>query len=335
MSSLVALEVSADTIRAAEIASPFSKEPKLVKVGELQLPENSAGESIIRGQKQFTKLLTELWEKEKFKTKNVALVVGGREYLVRRHETQHPNLKSLREVIHYEAAHIFPETMHDPVLDFYPTNHVDDSGDMPRVAGLVIGGQSGPIEVIVNAISEAKLNIEYVDYAPMAIARYIKSRVNPRGDYILVNVREETTDILVAKDGVPISIRVVAKGLEPKRQLATVEAETPAEDDDSLAVLSDTFDFTEDEDPIESLSQDIRTTADRVTVAEPTILYLTGNRSLGTELARTLEEMLGIEVEALFPTALEYLKDKTQRENVDSEVLASSFVAVCGGMRGK
>lgn len=339
MSNLVALEVSADTIRAAEISKPFSKDPRLVKVGELVLPKHTAGESIVMAQGKFSALLKELWQKEKFKTKNVALVVGGREFLVRRHTTTYPSMKSLRPMLQYDTAKVFPEKMSDPVLDFYPTNRISsDDEDMPETGGLVIAAQTGPIENIVNAISDAGLHIEFVDYAPMAVARFVMNHVNPTGDYIIANVREETTDILVSNEGIPASIRVVAKGLEPKRQLALLDEEDEEEEQASdldLSAFSDAFSQEAEEDPITSLSRDIQRTAESVIVSQPEILYLTGNRSLGSELARTLEELLEIEVDALFPQALDLMKDKKNRDSVDHEVLASSFVAVCAGMRGK
>lgn len=335
MSSLVALEVSADTIRAAEIASPFSKEPKLIKVGELALPENTAGESIVRAQRKFSSLLKELWGKEEFKTKNVALVVGGREFLVRRHVTKYDSLKGLKPMLQYDAASVLQENMQDPVLDFFPTNVMSDpDSEVQETGGLVIAAQSSPIEVIVNAISDAGLFIEYVDYAPLAIARFIRNHVNPTGDYILANVREETTDILITKDGIPANVRVVAKGLEPNRQMATAEDEEDTVDEHDLSSFSAAF-KVEDEDPMESLSKDIQQTAENVSISEPSILYLTGNRSLGSELARTLEEILSIEVEAIFPKAIDLAKDQNKKQDIDHEVLASSFVAVCAGMRGK
>lgn len=336
MKRIVALEVSPDTIRAAEIASPFSKEPKLIKVGEIPLSENVAGESIILHQRHFISALKELWSKERFKTKNVGLVVSGREFLVHRHVTKYDSLKALKPMLQYDAAGVLQDSMTDPVLDFYPTAVVSTANDVQETGGLVVAAQSSRIEVIVSAISDAGFYIEYVDYAPMAVARFIRNHVNPTGDYILANVRENTTDILVTKNGIAANVRVVARGLDPERQLAVA-----SEDDDDKEPAEEEFIFetnfeVKEEDPMDSLAKDIRQTAENVAISSPEILYLTGNRSYGTELARTLEEILGIEVEILFPKALDLVKEKKKNpEPIDNEVLASSFVAVCAGMRGK
>lgn len=325
MKKIVAIEVSRDAIRAAEIASPLSKNPKVVKIGEIEIPAGVASESQVVEIDTFVESLKKLWETEKFSTRDVALVVSGRRFVVRTHETTHTTMKSLEKVMNFEVGTVIPEQMTNPIISFYPISHSESKTGI-RTTGLVIATPAEPIETLIGALIRANLNIEFVDFAPMAIARFIRNFVKNDENldtYALVNVRELSTDILIAEDNIPKMIRVAAAGLPPKAKRRGRRAK--AEDiglDDSRPL---------EQSPIELLASEIKKTVasqNRELNLEINKLYLTGPRS-DEETVKELRKLIDIDIIPLSANSA------LHSDSINSDFSSSDFVAVCAGMRGK
>lgn len=327
MKTIVAIEVSRDAIRAAEVSAPFSKNPTVVKIGEIELSAGAAGESQVHELDSFVESLNKLWEEQEFSTRTVALVVSGRRFIVRSHETAHTSMKTLRSVLPYEAATVVPEGMQNPIIDFFPTSHLETKNGL-RTEGMVIATPAEPIESIIGALVRAKLKIEYVDFAPMAIARFIKKNIDAESygeSYALANIRELSTDILVTKGSVPKMIRVAAVGLAPPQK----KVGKHAKDSEYGSFVSS--DGNIGRTPIEALAKEISVTIssqdDELGVKTDT-LYVTGPRS-DQETIDKLAELLKMNVVSLTSETANH------KEDIDTEYSASEFVAVCAGMRGK
>lgn len=317
MKSIVSLELSSGALHAAEIHMPLSKRPKIVKVASIPLPDGMAGESSLYAAKQFAELITKAWKKHRFSTKDVALTVGGKSFVVRPHETRHTDMKMLQENIRYEAASVIPENMNDPMIAFYPTERSKRDETVTR--GLVIAAATDPISRIAGALADAGLRIEYVDYAPMAIARFIRRDVQPDGSYLVVNVREDTTDVVFGREGVPLFVRTIPRGLPAMMK----EEKTEEEEHEERIGLS----------PMDALARDVKLTVSSLgeSVRIDT-LYIAGNGSLEKPLAKALSEAVEAPTEALIPRLIELVKGKPK---LNLRTLSSSFVAICGGMRGE
>lgn len=317
MKTIVALEVTADAIHVAEIAAPMSKRPRLLNVATIPLEEDIAGESILYAGKQFSEILKKAWKKHKFRSKSVALVVGGRFFVVRAHDTQQPTMKDLMKVIEYEAAQAVPENMSNPILTFYPTIKSEKNPLITK--GLVVAAASEGIEKIAEALADADLKIEYVDYAPMAIARFMRRDVQDKGSYVVVNVRKETTDVIFGRDGVPLFVRTINRGLPADYEEQDVEFHTSAPGD-----------------TIVSLSREIKVTVESFSGAQIDNVYVCGNGSLGRTLSdaivHAISDATDAKPEPLVPRVVETMKGKKE---LSLQKLSANFVAVCAGMRGE
>lgn len=325
MKSIVSIEIGSESIKAAEISGPNSKNPKVVKIGELELPPGVAGESLVHEKKLFTELLGELWKKEKFSTKRVVLVVSGRRFMVRELETSHTTMKDFYNVMNYEVSSVVPEQMKDPVVDFYPMYHRKD-GEGIKTVGLVIATPSEPIEDIIDCINNAKLELMFVDFAPMAIARFLRNNATEEyhhANYALANIREYSTDILIAKDNIPRMIRVAAAGLTPltKKKGRHMKVDLP----NSLGL------DTTGKSPVEDLAREIRITVNSQLDSlgiDINTLYVTGSRT-DEETMKSLSELTNMPVVLLNTDMVNH------KEGLDEELTSTDFVAVCAGMRGK
>lgn len=327
MKRIVAIEVCPDAIRAAEIIKPLSKSPKISKIGEIMIPAGIAGESQILDADIMVEAFKQLWANEKFSTKRVVLVVSGRRFITRSHETAHVSFKTLDPVLSFEAAAVVPEGMSNPVIDFLPTHHIEAKGSIKTV-GLVIATPAEPIEGVIGVMLRAGLEIDYVDFAPISIARFIKNNVNPDDygpGYAVANIREKTTDILIAKDGIPRMIRVASAGLEP---IGGPLGKHFVDRKDEVLVASD---GSIGASPIDTLAREIRISVTSQIEALGIMikkLYVTGPRS-DENTVKQLSEILDMDVEALNADNVSSVGE------IDKQLSASDFVAVCAGMRGK
>jgi len=204
--------------------------------------------------------------------------------------------------------------------DFLPIRAFEDkSGE--KIEGLVVSSPSEPLTELIFHLGRANLALEYVEFAPFAVARWIKNHLEPK-NAVLVNVRDESTDISIVRDGIPQMVRIVAKGLDTsKRKLKEMSRyermllrANPSEAEATM------------------LAQDI----DMSIKAQPSAMtegleeiYITGARAKDEELLALLSEKLELPIKSLRVESIEEAHD--EENNV--EPTFDAFVPMTGGMR--
>lgn len=325
MSKLVALEVMPTVIRAAEISGYNTKKAKLIRTGEVTLERDVAGESSVIDRNEFITALKKLWSESKFSTKQVGLVISGRRFLVRPHVTSSPSMAVLRNMLLVEASESLPGQTDDLLYDFYPTHKLDTKfGE--RTSGLVISHPSESIVELAFAIQGAKLQLEFVDFAPVAITRWIQANRKER-NYALVNIRDYSTDVAVVENGMPRMIRVLSKGLDPKRRIIGASLDSEPENRSPFAG----GEIQAVDNSIKLLVQDINLTIrnQQETDAKIECVFTSGPRAEDAELRALLEDRFDVPV---IPLQIEAdFEGKTM--SGDRKPSIDEFVAMCGGMR--
>lgn len=323
MSKIVAMEISPQAIRAAEVAGYKGKNPKLLRTGEYRFDEELeiAGDSAVYEFEDFELALKQLWAQSGFSTKSVALLVSGKRFIVRPHYTNQVSMDVLRKVLPMEAAGSFPEQSEELLYDFYPTHAYEDRAGV-QTEGLVVTTPAEPISEIAMALKRAKLELEYVDFTPLAVTRWIR-RNRPEQNYALVNIRDESTDIAVVEHGMPRMIRVVPKGLNSRRRKFDRE-----EGDSSPLLRRDVL----GENGVRVLVQDIgltvRTQSDEI-ASELECVFTSGPRAADNELMAVIGELFDVPV---VPLSIENVAEPENRE-LNLIPSFDEFVAMTGGMR--
>lgn len=288
MKRLVAVEITDDYIRGAEIEDPLTTKPKLVGFGELALPRGVANETEIYDVDSVSEAFKELWKQEKFKTKSVALGLGGRKILVRDYETPLNDLATIRKNLSFDAANLLPAQMGAATLDFYPTEiFKSQETEMDMVKGLIVASPTETAEKIIAALTSADLYVEYVDYLPFAEARCARKAYGTDGDYLLVNIKNYSSDIIAIRNGTPQMVRVVPYGIIARKDVGGKHRGAV----DSAASFNggDT-----PVDPLEALVKGIHNT-DNYYVnkgGQPSALLLMGEASLLPEVQERLPQIL-------------------------------------------
>jgi type IV pilus assembly protein PilM len=329
MKRVVALEVSSDFIRAVELENPLTAKPKLIRYGEMELPEGAAGESEVFDIELVQDAIQEFWKAQKFSTKDVILGVGSRKILIRDYETQVADLPKIRTKLKFEAANLLPAQMGNAVLDFYPTQLNDAVSGLQMVQGLLIAAPVEPIEKIIAVAQGAGLEVQGVDYLQFGIARVARKAFGAKGEYLLVNVKSNSTDIIAMKFGIPQMVRIIPNGLTTRPEKA---AGRHAGDDSSASF--DTALPAQTSDPVELIIGGLRNTLNFYANkgGNPTALLLAGEGALSTELQERLPQALQIRTALLdMSNAIEV----DTKKSADDPVLRAAALSVLGvGMRG-
>jgi type IV pilus assembly protein PilM len=106
---------------------------------------------------------------------------------------------------------MLPVPVAEAVLDFYPIEEtVGEHG--PMVRGLLLAAVKESVLANVNAIRLAGLTAIDVDLIPFALSRVLLSRPDVSGTVALVDIGGSTTSVLIATDGVPQFVRIIATG---------------------------------------------------------------------------------------------------------------------------
>ncbi len=290
MKKLVAVEVTSDYIRGAEIEDPFDADPKLRAFGELEIKQGIASDSEVFDIESLSEAFKELWKQEKFSTKQVALGVGGRKILVRNYETPLAEIDKIRARLKFEAANLIPPQMSDAALEFYPARLDPNDGPAVSVHGLLVAAPTEPIDKLITAISSAGLDVQIVDFIPFAIARCARKAFGNTGEYLLVHIRSYSTDIIALKNGIPQMVRVIPNYLivregKSGRHRGVADASASFAGDSDASV-----------DPIETIINGIKSTISFYSNkgGNPQALLLAGEGSVSRDIQERLPEALGI-----------------------------------------
>lgn len=200
--TVVGLEVTEESVRAAEIS--LGRTPELIAYGEVPLPPEAARDSEVIDAGAVAMALRQLWTGAHIKSKNVVLGVASRRILVREYTTQAMRPDLLREALPFQVQDLLPVPASQAVLDFYPLSQEGD-----QVSGLLVAAVAENIEQIIATLAKVKLRAQAVDLAAFGLARISAPLAAPDETVAIVNIGDHTTQVVVARAGVPQFVRLL------------------------------------------------------------------------------------------------------------------------------
>lgn len=211
--SAVGLDISSRRLLAVEIQNPGGKRPVLVKSASVELPEGAARDSEVVDIVAVSAALKQLWQRGKFGSKRVVLGVGNQRVLVRDHTVEEMPAAQLSQSLPYQVADLLPVPVSETILDFYPIEPVADSAP-PQMRGLLVAALKTSVETTVATLEDAGLKVVGVDLSSFAMLRALGSGEALSGTRTVVTVGPRTTQLVVAREGVPQFVRLVPVGGE-------------------------------------------------------------------------------------------------------------------------
>lgn len=323
---MIGLELAEESVRAVEVTGGI--EPKLVTAGEVLLPSGVARDSEVLDIDAVALALNQLWAQAGFKGRKVVLSVANRRLLVREYTA--PNLPpaQLRAALPYEAQDLLPVAAEQAVLDFYPLRI-----EGKQAKGLLVAGAAEGIEGLIAAVRKAKLWVSDVDFLPFGLARVAGRAVDQGvGPVAVAAVGEHTTSFVVAVDGIPQYVRIIAVDVLPGLH-ANMAARGDFGKDGPGATARRARPDSPGADP--SLSDLVGRLNDTLNYCKrggghlsPSKLFLTGSLALVPEVKAALADGLGVEVQQLLPAEVVSVSEELKGKDLPASLMGALGVTL-------
>ncbi|WP_241975166.1 MULTISPECIES: type IV pilus assembly protein PilM [unclassified Cryobacterium] len=211
MASVVGIDIGTSVLRAVEVSDPGSARPTLVRCHVVELPFGAVNSGEVLELNTVAAALKRLWSAGGFKSKNVVLGMGNQRVLARDLSVPKMGLDRIRQSLPFEVQEMLPIPVADALLDFYPISE-SEGPNGPMVNGLLIAAVKSAVLANVKATQLAGLTTVDVDLIPFALSRVMVTRPLIPGTVALVDIGGSTTSVVIAVDGVPQFVRIIATG---------------------------------------------------------------------------------------------------------------------------
>ena len=212
----IGVDIGSTAVRAAEL-SMRGVTPTLVRVAQVPTPAGAVVSGEVHDAGQVGEALRELWQRGKFRSREVVLGVANQRVVVREVSLPWLSDKELRQTLPFQVQEFVPIPVEEAVLDFHVLEEFEREGRR-MVRLLLVAAQKAMIEQIVQAAESARLRPVGLDLVPFAIVRSVGSidgmglEASEGGDEAVVDVGADVTSICVHAWGVPRFVRILSTG---------------------------------------------------------------------------------------------------------------------------
>ena len=211
--SIVGLDIGSNSIRAVEVSDATGSRPRVIRYGEVPLPEGAAIGGDVVELNTVASTIRALWGTGGFKSKNVVLGMGNQRVLARDFSVPKMSMLQIRESLPFQVQDLLPVPVADAILDFYPVSEsVGENG--PVINGLLVAAVKEAVMANVKAAEQAGLNPVGMDLIPFALTRVHLRGDMGRGAVALIDIGSSTTNVIIAKNGIPQFVRIIPAGSE-------------------------------------------------------------------------------------------------------------------------
>ncbi len=274
---LVAVDIGSSTLRAVEIDDATKSRPTIVRAHEVPLPEGSVKRGDVLEVHTLASAFKRLWAAGGFRTKDVALGIGGQSVIVRDLAVPRMPLAQIKESLPFQVQDLLPVPVADAVLDYYPIGEgVSESG--PVVNGLLIAAFKQAVSQNVEAVSLAGLNAVSMDLLAFATTR-IHSLSTPTSGYAVhMNIGANATTIVIVHDGVPQFVRIIPAGGDDITRALMDRLSLPREQAEAVKRELGLSSAPQNDDQRRALDVILESTSELLTAVRNTLAYFASVR---------------------------------------------------------
>lgn len=230
---VVGVDIGSSFLRAVEIDDASKVRPTLLRAHEVPLPEGSVKRGEILEVHTVASAFKRLWSTGGFRSKEVALGIGGQSVIVRDFAVPRIPLAQIKESLPYQVQELLPVPVSDAVLDYYPIGEgQNESG--PIVNGLLIAAFKQAVSVNVSAATLAGLTPVSMDLLPFAMTRVHSLSSPTSGFAVHMNIGANATSIVIVQGGVPLFVRIVPAGGDDATRAIMTRLSVPRERAEAL-----------------------------------------------------------------------------------------------------
>jgi len=275
--AVVGVDIGSSSLRAVEIDDALKANPTVIRAFEVPLPEGSVKRGEILEVNTVASAFKRLWAGGGFRSKDVALGIGGQSVIVRDLVVPRMPLPQIKESLPFQVQDLLPVPVADAVLDFYPISEgITESG--PTVNGLLIAAFKQAVSVNVSAVMMAGLKPVSMDLLPFAMTR-THTRSHPTtGIAVHMNIGANATSIVIAQAGVPLFVRIIPSGGDDATRALMTRLSVPREKAEGLKRELGLSAIARDDEQMRAAEVIHESTSELLTAIRNTLTYFAGVR---------------------------------------------------------
>jgi type IV pilus assembly protein PilM len=231
-STTVGLDIGSGLIKLVAI-SHRSGEPVLTNVAFASVVSDAIVEGEVMDPALVADAIKGLLATAGVKAKQVVTAVGGRDVIIKKISMDRMKEAEAREVIRWEAEQHVPFDMDNVELDF---QILDPEAEGIQMTVLLVAAKRELIETKLALLSEVGLEPSTIDVDAFALhnAFEVNYPEAMRGVVGLLNIGNETTNINILDDGIPVLTRDISIGTRRFREDLQRERGVSADDADRI-----------------------------------------------------------------------------------------------------
>ena len=209
-SDLVGLDIGSSVLKAGEIVETKSGH-SLQHFGMLDIPYGAIEEGVIKDADAIAASIRKLFNENSFKTRNVAVSIGGYSVIVKKISVQTMTEDQLQKTINFEAEQYIPFDISEVNLDYQILGEVENNPDQMNV--LLVAVKKEVVNSYVNLIQMAGLNPCVIDIDAFALQNIFELSYAPEDENIaLIDIGASKTSLNILKGNSSLFMRDVTLG---------------------------------------------------------------------------------------------------------------------------
>lgn len=318
---LVGLDIGSSSIKAVELKNG-RQGYELVSFGMEPLAQDTVVDGAIMDAPLVAAAISNIFEKQKIKTKNVATAVSGHSVIFKRISLPLMSDDELYDRIHTEAAQHIPFDIADVNLSYQHLDSMDSQMDV-----LLVAVKKDKILNHTNVLAQAGKVPVVVDYDPLSLQNSFEYNYDPDPSQTvaLLNIGASVMNINIIRGGIPLFPRDVSVGgnqftdaLQKELDLGYDDAER-LKKGEQVAGVTDEHRGTILRSVSDILILEIQKTFDffRATASGESIqrIYVAGGTARVPGLVDLLREEFSIPVEEMYPFRKVVINPARQNED--------------------
>lgn len=211
LNKIVGLDIASSSLRAIEATIKNGAIVNITNIAYMPLKTQIIREGNVISEADLYYAVKELWERNKIKTKDVAISVNGQSVLTRLKDGL-PEQKN-QETFDFMLKTQMADSILSGVQNYYLSATILDKYYEPKKQevfcdALVVGIEKKNLDPIVRALENAGLKVRGVEIAPLAIARTVlQTPEDATKRYASIDIGGDLTTVIIHKDGFPEYIR--------------------------------------------------------------------------------------------------------------------------------
>jgi type IV pilus assembly protein PilM len=331
--STIGLDIGSGLVKVAVVEHGRS-EPELVRVSIVPLLADAIVEGEVMDPHIVAEAIRTALDSAGAQKGDIVTAVGGRDVIIKKIQTDRAKEKDARDMVRFEAEQHVPFDMQSVEMDF---QILDPEGTGQDMNVLLVAAKRELIEAKMRLLADAGVEPAIMDVDAFALHNAFELNYPDamRGLVVLANIGNETTNVNILDDGVPILTRDIPVGTRRFREELQRERGLGA---DEAAALVQGYDRSPHLDPVvasrgEELAAGIeRAVAFLATSARSVTkiagLYACGGGARIPGLADALGERLRLTVTQANPLASLRVRDSALDTLVPDEVAPLLMLSV-------